>query len=713
MGQAEPGCLFFGMFSKGHHSGQDESYTKETVPQSPKRHSGRGSQSPKVGKTLCKKLQECLQAQEVSLDDLSSLDNICHKSDFNPPDEKRTSDSLDDSGVVEDIITISSETIKNEDADSSSTNIVEHILKELKGINKIQEEISDLREYLTSVRGSVDEVSCCVDAVLSEIGDMYSGASAAPHSPVLQIPSLRQGHLDRQNAVTSLHSSPLFDHKDCGKDFDCIPPHRSPLKWPLDLVQWNQQTGLEKMHLSPSKPDSPYLELQCHQDCQSTSSFSSYNSLSGLRGCTKYEGWPSVEMRHSVSGQGQWSEEDLCSTCVNSTPGQSSHTSSEHLSLLFGQHYNSPSSSSSMMDWEPSRLQADKQTLECDCAANCPYSHSSGYHTADVCANEGDNALSRSLSCSTVLWTDCDDGYLETQSHCDDCPSSGDTLDLGSADSLDRDWTDPSISRDDTAESLSLASSEMHSENTAKSAAVGFDVPTFTKAVLSFRSTLKGAFTKLDGSNLEVYDTTIVQSSEISEKQCSAESTDEVSLTEIHTDFETPKDESEPSVYVSCAFETQQNLSSSFQASPSEVCQSSCSLTKCHSLEVSHEDKKSISPTDVKLSTPDPTLEYSPANQVESPVVPFLSPQSSDEVRLSPILENNILEETVSEKPTDPSHRERIANFQRILREKRQTRHRLSKSAQGSQGSYGSHGSQGSQGSQSQDEFFPGIYVII
>ncbi|XP_026118324.1 protein unc-13 homolog A-like, partial [Carassius auratus] len=64
----------------------------------------------------------------------------------------------------------------NEDyKEEESSAIVEHILKELRGINKIQEEISDLREYLSSVHGSVEEVSSCVDAVLMEIECMRSG----------------------------------------------------------------------------------------------------------------------------------------------------------------------------------------------------------------------------------------------------------------------------------------------------------------------------------------------------------------------------------------------------------------------------------------------------------------------------------------------------------------------------------------------------------
>uniref|UniRef100_A0A665UKR8 Unc-13 homolog Ba (C. elegans) n=1 Tax=Echeneis naucrates TaxID=173247 RepID=A0A665UKR8_ECHNA len=68
---------------------------------------------------------------------------------------------------------------EDEDKEEESSAIIEHILKELRGINKIQEEISDLRDYLTSVRGSVEEVSSCVDAVLLEIEGIRSSNKAA------------------------------------------------------------------------------------------------------------------------------------------------------------------------------------------------------------------------------------------------------------------------------------------------------------------------------------------------------------------------------------------------------------------------------------------------------------------------------------------------------------------------------------------------------
>ena len=421
---------------------------------------------------------------------------------------------------------------EEEKSEQGSGNIVENIMKELKGINKIQEEISDLRLYLTSVRGSVDEVSCCVDAVLSEIGEMYSGASAAAHpSHVSETPRIRRGSLGRQNAITSLYcrdTSPVLDRK----DLTCIPSHRTFKRWHVDgntlsqpdqqMDQLSQEQSLKLNMLRSTNLDLCYLELHGGHEYQSTSSLSSCHSSNYpeafLCSKTEYDRWTSADIQHSRSAEGGWSEEDICSSansgeevdnCLHvwdrcatdeiqsTTPGHSSHNSSEHLSWLFGLHCNSPSSSSSTVDWRPPMLQTEEEKLNCDYAANCPYSYSSGYHTVDACANDLDSGPSRSLSCSTVLLTDCDDGYPESHSPCDDCPSSGLTLDLGSADSLDREWTDPSLSRGDGGESLSQASSVIDSEGLAKSPNVGFDVMTFSKACAHFQVSFERGFKKV------------------------------------------------------------------------------------------------------------------------------------------------------------------------------------------------------------------------
>ncbi|XP_046873891.1 protein unc-13 homolog B [Hypomesus transpacificus] len=668
-------------------------------------------------------------------------------SDLTPSGE--SSDCQDGIGVV-DLLDIPHGPSEEEDeeeeeeaAEEGSGNIVEHILKELRGINKIQEEISDLRLYLSSVRGSVDEVSCCVDAVLSEIGDLYSGASAAPQLQPPQRPRTRRGSLGRQNALVALDrraTSPPLAHLDWDRDPVHEPPRASPKQWkerpssrhpePTDLEHSDQSSGVPRSGAGDPASLSIYS-----QECPSTSTLSSCQSSSCLERDAWYGSgsagtwrgsWASAGMQHSVSGETGWSEEDFRSrldsgeevgSCgepggwdryareeTSSTPGPSSANSgsSEHLSLLFGQHQrqsNSPSSSSSLQDWRPARLHGGIGQQECDCSANCPYSRSSGYHTVDAYADElGSGPQSRSLSRSTVLLTDCDDGYLDPPApYLDRCPSPADTLDAGSAESLEGAWLEPGGAGDEEAGwGSSEAASPRPEEPRPAETTAGFDVKSIGKAVLTFKSALKGALRKLEGSGPECPrdDGQSEAAAAASPARCSSEtSAPQHSETRLPSSQPRPasplEEPSEASVYVDCR-QAQEEPTGSPHASP--VSQSLCTPTEYHSLELS--DSRGQGQTDGELSNPDLTPDYSPSRQVprpgpgglsdhtlegrspgHSPVQPMSSPGP---VGLSSIGEARESDQT-EVSPLDPSHKERLANFKRILKEKRQTRRRLSK----------------------------------
>lgn len=205
---------------------------------------------------------------------------------------------------------------EEEEEEEESSAIVEHILKELRGINKIQAEISDLREYLTSVRGSVDEVSSCVEAVLMEIEGMRSGSKPAMDSWSGTV-GLKEGCSDLYHEKcsspydTRMDKSHTTDSLCAARDyqsqaFSVHNQYKMALNQPSDnkrfgsvyedmCISSNVESPNPDIHVSPEleafdqssdihpgsrvrKMSFGYLERQDGQDCPSTSSLSSGQS---------------------------------------------------------------------------------------------------------------------------------------------------------------------------------------------------------------------------------------------------------------------------------------------------------------------------------------------------------------------------------------------------------------------------------------------------
>uniref|UniRef100_A0A9J7YPX1 Protein unc-13 homolog B n=1 Tax=Cyprinus carpio carpio TaxID=630221 RepID=A0A9J7YPX1_CYPCA len=451
-----------------------------------------------------------------------SISSIMGMKGLEPKDQAEDSGCVEGRGAMDNKPSQSRDSDKDKKREGGSSTIVDHILKELQGINKIQEEISDLRQYLTSVSGSVDEVSCCVDAVLLEIEELYSVGAVENPSPQ----RVHQRNPGRENAVAlpqSRNNSPVIKHRKLEKNEGrpiTARPYMSVWDVETDYRDVPRRTKLHNRKTSDNL-DAPCSRFKkssyCHlygQEFTSTSSLSSGHSSNSRDQEGSYysretdhdnRGWRCSQMSLSVSGEGGWSEEDYCS-CQNSADelgtvgrpdtwyryngGETSHSSrssSEHLSLLFGNHNDSPSSSSSVVDWRHPKNQTVSD-IGCDCTSNCMYSRSSGYHTMDTYADESCSGPSRSLSCSTGGMTDYDDGCRNLHSSCEHC-----LCDMNS----EKDWPEevcPDVSEDqydpDYFENTDTEESQPPN--------LGYDVVKISKAMLTFHSALREALTELD-----------------------------------------------------------------------------------------------------------------------------------------------------------------------------------------------------------------------
>ncbi|KAJ8380656.1 hypothetical protein SKAU_G00014340 [Synaphobranchus kaupii] len=450
-----------------------------------------------------------------------------------------------------------------EDEEGSSA-LIEHILKELRGINKIQEEISDLREYLTSVRGSVDEVSCCVDAVLTEIEGIRSGAGTGSGAKAAVGPFL-PGPRNPQAAPRQIISSLLSEYQACfecergaaasskSSQFRRAGPTRqsSAIVDPLapDTCKLGDQETLDQRSdlshgLGGRKLSFTYLEREDGQDCPSNSSLSSGHSSKsnesdppGRQGggarIGESDSWEDgAGIRRSMSGEVGWSEEDggysrqnsvedsqrfseaweqYQGADTSSVAGQSSLNSSEHLSLTFGRHYNSPSSS---LEWRAHRHQlkgsdttvagdghVPSSDLKCDCPADCAYSRSGSYHTAVEAYGDEGRSLSRN---STSIFTDCEDDFCQNAySFFEHCPA-GDPLDVASVGSVEGKWVKSGgVGQGEVLRGLGKRGGGVHpptleSDGVEQPLIVGFTVKRIGRVVLDFKSALTGALKKLE-----------------------------------------------------------------------------------------------------------------------------------------------------------------------------------------------------------------------
>lgn len=462
----------------------------------------------------------------------------------------------------------------DKDEEEESSAIIEHILKELRGINKIQEEISDLRDYLTSVRGSVEEVSSCVDAVLLEIEGIRSGnkASAGVHAGTW---SGAVGGRDR----ASPHRRPASAYGSLGRT---MPPSDSSVCQPV----YNERHSIHGEFLLPraegsalsqsaesvdpeqEEPDDTsdhssdipvgavarklsfgYIERQDGQDCPSTSSLSSGHSsksesdlerpsFSHGRRHRRVDGgeehWDSAGLPHSAAVESVWHGEDAYSRqgsleehegggapcCEESqswdhyrgrggygTMGQCSTGSSENLSVHSGRHYNSPASTSSRDDWQSQRLMPQPQSgtqllsdthlespsIGYECAADCSYPQSSGYHSVDGHAEEVEYHYPPSTDAgyTAACQVDTDqDSYSVYE------------------ESADVTWTEASLcttlaepdapfTQDVEAGTQRPNNSLPHSDSSDVQN-VGFNVKRIGRAVLDFSSALRGALRKIE-----------------------------------------------------------------------------------------------------------------------------------------------------------------------------------------------------------------------
>ncbi|XP_061135067.1 uncharacterized protein LOC133154397 isoform X1 [Syngnathus typhle] len=296
------------------------------------------------------------------------------------------------------------------EADSSA--IIDHILKELRGINKIQEEISDLRDYLTSVKGSVEEVSSCVDAVLLEIEGIRSsgnrkpglGAQASTWSGKVRTdgPSARRrpasAHGSLESAATRYNRFPDVRKGELrqprAKNYSVSPMAESTS--PLDPEDLEDTSDL-----SSDIPEGARAgKLSFGQDCLSTTSLSSPSSKSESdverTAEQAKDHWATATLPHEAAAERLWDREPSYLRDYKSEAPYDgavvwdhyvARISSDHGLGGSRQHYSqSPVRTSSRReDWQTrrSKSQPGFQTSLRNYNAEYSYPKSSAYHSFD------------------------------------------------------------------------------------------------------------------------------------------------------------------------------------------------------------------------------------------------------------------------------------------------------------------------------------------
>ncbi|MGH0150419.1 UNVERIFIED_CONTAM: hypothetical protein FKN15_017653 [Acipenser sinensis] len=352
---------------------------------------------------------------------------------------------------------------EDEEEEEETSDIIEHILKELRGINRIQAELSDLRQYLTSVRGSVEEVSCY------------------PTTTVAAQERKQKSHSSDYSAGTRI----LEDGR-AGNVED----------WPTGLEEISNQDASHKSETNR------WADL----------GFRHSSSFHGGAGWSEEVGYfcqNDLEAKEHLSEPYKcWDDRGKTS----STPAQSSGSSSEHLSLLFGHHSRclSPSLSG---DWracghdpDVHSGQAGNSNLGNECTMEGPFSMGVDYHLAEGYKGDMGSVPSVSLSHNSNICTDCDDYYQE--GHSSDYSAGTGILEDGRAGNVE-DWPTglEEISYllnhagrcQRTEGVLPLPSLEPESTELLN---MGFNVKRIGKAVLTFKAALTGAFKKREGTSL-------------------------------------------------------------------------------------------------------------------------------------------------------------------------------------------------------------------